>query len=308
VPPVTELRLAFEDITESDWQHQLERVPRSNLFQSWAFGEAMQTVEGQTPRRAYLYARDLHVGLVQAFTVRKFGVLSFTRILRGPLFFQPAPPDIHAIALKEIKRTFPLLRLNWSTVMPEVAPSPAWQTAAESRGLNRIMDGYETAWLDLRKPERVLRSGLKQKWRNQLSKAETAALSVEEPASVDWLLDHYDRQRRDRRYTGPSGKLLAALPRDALLALSARAQGELVAGVLFVRHGLDATYQVGWTGEAGRDLNAHNLLLWQALLRLKAAGVRFLDMGGIDAAVQPGIAHFKQGLGGETFHCAGVYL
>ena len=305
---MTDLRLAFEDVTESDWQHQLERVPRSNLFQSWAFGEAMRAVEGQIPRRAYLYAKDMHVGLVQAFTVRKLGALSFTRVLRGPLFFQPAPPDIHAIALKQIKRAFPLLRLNWSTVMPEIAPSPVWQTAAESRGLNRVMDGYETAWLDLRKAEKTLRSGLKPKWRNQLAKAEAAGLPVEEPTSIQWLLDHYDRQRRERRYTGPSGRLLAALPRDAVLALSALQDGEPVAGVLFVRHGLDATYQVGWTGEEGRDQNAHNLLLWQGLLRLKAAGVRFLDMGGIDAAVLPGIAHFKQGLGGEAFHCAGVYL
>jgi hypothetical protein len=304
-----ELTLHFDGINESVWTRHLERVPRSNLFQDWDFGEAMRKVEGQTPFRALIRAGDMDLGLVQGFHQKRLALLTFTRVLRGPLFFQPAPPEIHAIAAKQVKKAFPISRLHWTTVMPEVAPSADWDAAAASRSLQAVMEGYESAWLSLTKPESDLRAGLKQKWRNQLSQAEAAGLTVEMGGDPGWLLAAYEDQRRDRRYMGPSGKLLGALPREKMLVLhSPGSDGKPMAGVLFIRHGLDATYQVGWTGEEGRAANAHNLLLWEGVKRLKADGVRGLDLGGIDAEKMPGIAHFKQGLGGEAFHCAGVYL
>lgn len=303
------LTLHFDGITESDWTRHLERVPRSNLFQDWDFGEAMCAAEGQTPFRALIRAGEMDLGLIQGFHERKFGFLTFTRVLRGPLFFWAAPAKIHAIAIKQIKKAFPISRLHWTTVMPEIPPSPQWDEAASGRSLQTVMEGYESAWLTLTKPEDALRAGLKQKWRNQLVQAENAELEIREGDDPAWLLAAYEDQRRDRRYMGPSGKLLGALPRDKLLMLEiAGLNGKPMAGVLFIRHGNDATYQVGWTSEEGRTANAHNLLLWEGVKRLKAAGVRGLDLGGIDAKTMPGIAHFKQGLGGEAFHCAGVYL
>lgn len=303
------LTLQFHGITESDWARHLERVPRSNLFQDWDFGEAMRAVERQTPFRALIRSGKMELGIVQGFHERILGILTFSRVLRGPLFFQPAPPEIHAIAIKQLKRAFPLNKLHWTTVMPEVAPSPAWNEAASSRTLHRLMDGYESAWLNLTKPEETLRAGLKQKWRNQLVQAEKAGLTVEAGADPVWLLAAYEDQRRDRRYFGPSAALLGALPRHKMFALHCVGlDGSAMAGVLFIRHGKDATYQVGWTDKEGRDANAHNLLLWEGVKRLKAAGVRGLDLGGIDAEKMPGIAHFKQGLGAEAFHCPGVYL
>ena len=302
------LTLRTEDVTESDWRRQFERVPRTNLFQSWDFGDAMRRAEGQEPVRAYLYAKDLHIGLVQGFRVRRLGLVAFVRVLRGPLFFQPTPPDIHAIAVRRIRKAHPLSRLTWSTVMPEIAADELWDTAAETRGLNRVMDGYETCWLDLRRGTDSLRAGLKQKWRNQLAKAEEADMAVERTGETGWLLERYEEQRRQRRYAGPSAALIAAHPAEHGLTLIAKRGGQSIAGVHFQRHGPDATYQVGWTSEDGRALNAHNLLLWRGLLTLKENGVRWLDLGGLDAEKMPGIAHFKQGLGGEAFRNAGVYL
>lgn len=305
----SDLTLHADEITESDWTRHLERVPRSNLFQDWHFGEAMRQAEGQAPFRALIRAGGMELGMVQAFHQRKLGLITFTRVLRGPLFFQPTPPEIHAIAIKRIKRAFPISRLHWTTVMPEIPPSADWDAAAASRSLQAVMDGYESAWLDLTREEEVLRAGLKQKWRNQLVQAEAAGLTVEEGDDPGWLLDAYEAQRRDRRYAGPSARLIGALPRSKTLLLSIPgANGAPMAGVLFIRHGRDATYQVGWTGEEGRAVNAHNLLLWEGIKRLKSQGVRGLDMGGIDAEKMPGIAHFKNGLGAEAFHCAGVYL
>ena len=91
------------------------------------------------------------------------------------------------------------------------------------------------------------------------------------------------------------------------MVLLALHSGDPVAGVLLVRHGVAATYQVGWSGEAGRDLKAHHFLLWQSVLWLKENRYTGFDLGGINETT-PGIAQFKIGMGGQPFRLVGGYV
>jgi len=113
-------------------------------------------------------------------------------------------------------------------------------------------------------------------------------------------------------YRGASGALLEALHKHgnetAGLRLLVAEQGEEpVAAVLLATHGSAATYLVGWTGEAGRDLRATHLLLWRAVEALKADGKSWFDLGGISDDA-PGVARFKRGLGGTETTLVGGYV
>ena len=78
--------------------------------------------------------------------------------------------------------------------------------------------------------------------------------------------------------------------------------------MMFLLHGSAATYQVGWSNDTGRRLNAHNLVLWQAMQALQQRGVRQLDLGGVNTQRSAGIARFKLGTGGRVLRLAGTYL
>lgn len=305
--------LKFEACDQQLWAQHFDQTAMSSLFQSWEFGDAMQLIEGQTPLRFRILLGDTPIGLIQAFESRWFGFIRQIRVLRGPLFLHPTPPQVQAIAVKRFRTQFSLSRCAWATIMPEISDSSDWRSAALAQGLTRVMEGYETDWLDLSRSEEILRKGLKQKWRNQLSRAEEKvaqepSLELVENKDTEWLLEAYDKEKKKRRYSGPSAALLRALPKPVHYSLSLRRSDTPVGGVHFIRHGTTATYQVGWTSDVGRDLNAHNLLLWRGMLTLKQRGHLWLDLGGIDPARMPGIAHFKRGLGGHAFHTAGVYL
>lgn len=305
--------LRFEACDHEVWTEHFDQSPMSTLFQSWEFGEAMRQVEGQAPIRQCILLGDTPIGLIQAFETKWLGFLRQVRVLRGPLFLHPTPPQVQAITVKKFRAQFPISRGAWATIMPEIADSSDWQKAAQAQGLTRVMEGYETDWLDLSRSEDMLRKSLKQKWRNQLSRAEDRiaqepTLELVENEDTDWLLETYDKDKKKRRYSGPSAALLRALPFSSHYSLSLRQSDRPIGGVHFIRHGTTATYQVGWTSDEGRELNAHNLLLWRATLAIKQLGHTWLDLGGIDPARMPGIAHFKRGLGGHAFHTAGVYL
>ena len=53
---------------------------------------------------------------------------------------------------------------------------------------------------------------------------------------------------------------------------------------------------LGWADPAARAGFAHGPMLWQAALELRARGVRWIDLGAVDAA-NPGLARFKLGTG-----------
>jgi lipid II:glycine glycyltransferase (peptidoglycan interpeptide bridge formation enzyme) len=134
------------------------------------------------------------------------------------------------------------------------------------------------------------------------------------PGQYRWLLDQEEAQRQQRGFAGlplaffdayiPSRKQ----PGQTLLSLRADLGRDRVAAMMFLLHGRAATYQVGWSNEQGRQLNAHNLLLWQAIEALQLRGIQQLDLGGVNTARSAGIARFKIGTGGEVRQLAGTYL
>jgi lipid II:glycine glycyltransferase (peptidoglycan interpeptide bridge formation enzyme) len=81
-----------------------------------------------------------------------------------------------------------------------------------------------------------------------------------------------------------------------------------VAGICVGRHGTAATYLLGWNGEEGRVLRAHQFLLWQAMVKLKESGCRWLDLGGINEEGTPSIAAFKNGVNGLRYELVGEYV
>ena len=80
------------------------------------------------------------------------------------------------------------------------------------------------------------------------------------------------------------------------------------AAMLFLTHGAMATYHIGWSSDEGRKLGAHNLILWNAMLALKAKGITSLDLGGVNTGSGAGIARFKLGTGGELLKRSGTFV
>lgn len=68
-----------------------------------------------------------------------------------------------------------------------------------------------------------------------------------------------------------------------------------------------ATYPVAWTADEGRCLQSSHLLLWYAILAMRAAGLAWFKLGGLMEITPRGIVHFKQGRNGQTCQLAGEW-
>lgn len=284
-----------------------------SLQQDWAYGEAMLSL--LVPVLRARIVRDGQTIALAQFLVRRFGRIGAVALCsRGPVWLAPLTAGDKALAYRELKRTLPLRGLRFMLVTPE-------EPAGEPSGLapmRRVLTGMSTVTLDLTPGLDELRAQLEHRWRHALVSAEASALSVERvgtnPRQFRWLVDTDVAQREQRGLSGLPAPFYeryaqARSPASkALLTLRADLGRDRVAAMMFLIHGEAAVYHIGWNDERGRELHAHNLLLWNAIEALKARGVRRLDLGGVNTTRSAGIARFKLRTGGRVLTLAGSFL
>lgn len=308
--------LDWRPASRTQWNRLIKGAGWSALEQCWGWGEVLGAQQRQTVGRFVLSRDGRDEALVQIVDGRLFPGIRMARVTRGPVWLAGAPEaSLRDAVLRSLAGRYRKRDRHPLLLAPELADTPDNVAALRAVGLRRMVTGYGSIRLDLGPGPERLQEGLESNWRSTLQRAERGKLRLDRSASgraLDELLAAYDRLRRGRRFAGPSGRFVASLaahlqPAGDIFVVRALAAGEMVAGALFVRHGATATYLVGWTGEAGRSEGAGQLVIWRGALALREAGLRWLDLGGIDAS-HPGIARFKLGLGGTPFTLAGTWL
>ena len=308
------MRLSWNHLERAPWE-ALHARHGGSLQQSWAYGEAMRSL-GVQVHRACIEDDGQVRGLAQFVCRRVALYLGLSSCTRGPVWAPEATVELRRAALRELQRSVPVRPLRVTLISPNVPADDAM--AGELGRLTRVMTGYSTVMLDLRRPLTELRADLEGKWRNRLTKAEAdVGLRVQVQADrqgCQELLLREGEQRMSRGFHGLPTQLVSAFidahdkPSQAYVMSTARRGKEVVASMLFLLHGQGATYHMGWSSDEGRKLNVHNLLLWRAMAHLQEQGRESLDLGGVNTHDLPGISRFKLGTGGRVLTLAGTYF
>ncbi|QBY00749.1 GNAT family N-acetyltransferase [Rhodophyticola sp. CCM32] len=194
------------------------------------------------------------------------------------------------------------------------------ETAADARALDaagflRIAAPRKVAELPLTGLVTDFWAAMGVKWRNRLRHGQKSGLVTRQtafpPDPHHWLLAHDIAQQHRRGYrTLPHNIILAmaAASPGAVQLFTARANGRIMAAMLFLCQGSVASYHIGWTNPQGRATSAHNLLLWQAMQVFGASGHRILDLGDYAPDQTPGLARFKRGSGAVIRDLGGTWL
>jgi len=233
-----------------------------------------------------------------------FGTLRFTS--RGPLWQPDTPPQDQITALRASRLTLLnaegcaddlLRRAGYLRLRPLV--TLAWlPTAPDLEGQLALASG---TWRN------AARGGLRRTGRGPLR----LSLRPFHAPAHDWLFAADRAQQRTRGYRGlPAGlirRYAARHPGDTLVAMLSESSTP-IAALLILIHGTSATWQIGWTNEAGRAARAHHALLARSAVHLAGRGVTALDLGLAGASAPPGIARFKAASGATLTTTAGTWL
>lgn len=264
----------------------------------------------------YFYLGDEPIAMVQVLQKRVAGLISVSRINRGPLYFRALTAQEQRAVWKGVSTLGGLWRGRLLSVAPDIRLSGLSLAMLADMGFRQFSPhAWESVWIDLDLDLESLRKRLDGKWRNMLAFSERSLLQLEVGSDDElfaWMIGQYQELMRDKEFSGTPVGLLQALRKrlggqEQLLILRATHEGKPVAGICLVRHGAAATYLLGWNGNEGRNLKANQYLLWQAIMQLKQLGLRWFDLGGINEEMTPGITAFKTGLNGERYELVGEY-
>lgn len=318
---MTKTTIDWNTLSIDAWEMRFNRIPRSNILQSYGFARAHCPHARVRARWGLISFDGREAGLIQIFETGLLrNLIHGVMIDRGPIWFEGFGNAIH------VKQVFDLLNKEFPKrfgrkrrILPETEDGPTARGLIAQTGLSRLEDrtGYQTIWLDLTCPLDALRANLRSNWRGHLSKAERAGLQMrwDDPGkALGDIIPLYAVDKALRDYGGPVPDFLKSYA--AILA----AKGDLLIGrlgdganmeafVVIACHGRAATYLAGWSAPSGREKSAHHLLLWQGVGMLQQRGIESFDLGGInDDENAQGIRQFKEGLGGRISRCVGHYV
>jgi lipid II:glycine glycyltransferase (peptidoglycan interpeptide bridge formation enzyme) len=309
-----DMDVKWELLPQAEWE-EFHSAHHGALQQAWAYGEALRSL-GVVVQRAMVWEGGRLLAVAQFMCKRLLGYLSVASCTRGPVWGPEVRPEQRAAIYKRLRQSLPVSRLKVVLFSPDRSADQV--DPAETQGLSRVMTGYSTVLLDLKQSLPSLKAGLEGKWRNRLNKAlATEKIRFHVQPSLkrcEWLLGKEMDQREAKKFHGLPTNFVqayiaaAADPRQTFVVAYAELGKNTVAGMLFLMHGRVASYHMGWADEEGRQLSAHNALLWESVIYLQNLGIEVLDLGGVNTHDLPGISRFKLGTGGRAITLAGTYF
>ena len=306
----------IDEIAEPEWNTLLGQFADASLYQTWAYGGVSW---GEKQLSHLVLKRDGQpVALAQLRLVRVPLIGRGVAYLRWGPVCAPCAGAWEEAILRETMRTITEEYVHRRRLLLRIVPSQFSQDTEGTRfleicqelGLQQDLDAkpYRTFRVDLTPPLDQLRKKLDQKWRNQLNGAERNGLTLVEGTGDELyqqFLALYDDMMARKQFETTVDprefqRIQQRLPeRQKMLVLVTEKDGRPMTGLVGSVLGDMGIYLLGATSDEGMKTKGSYLLQWTFIQRLKERGCRSYDLGGINPEKNPGVYHFKQGLGGE---------
>jgi len=297
----------------AQWDSLFAQVAFPHFTQAWCYGEGKRA-EGWSVERMVFLGEDAPIALCQVLVKRVLGLPVAARINRGPLFMEGAPSvELQRSVFTALRRRWRFGRRGLLLIAPALPFDEAGSELLRSCGFKqRRAGGWGSSQVDLVPSLEAIRASFSSKWRNPLNSAIRAGVEVScrrDAEAFEWMLERHVANMTVKGFDGPSvgfvRAMVAANPK-AFWVLQARLGGELISGLMGVCLGAHAENYLGWTNDEGRRTGAHSLLIWNAIVEMKAAGSRVLDLGGFTTDGKYGA--YKRGLRGREYRLSGEWL
>ena len=308
--------VAVDEVGDESWSDLINQFADANIYQTGPYGIVRwgpQRLSRLVLLRGEVVASVAQVAL--AGPVKARTGIAFVRW--GPLWrrsdgdIDQRTPEMMARALRD---EYVLRRGLYLRVLPNAAVGTSRGEEFEEafrlyeRESFKAGESYRTIEVDLSGPLDAVRKRLDQKWRNQLNRAERNSLVVragDGPPAFEQFLRIYQEMLARKRFAGASDpgdfermqRFLSGNQRmNVLLCEEA---GQPVAGVVGTQIGDSAIYLFGATTDQGMKAKGAYLLQWRMIEWARSRGAQRYDLGGINPDTNPGVHHFKAGMGGK---------
>jgi len=312
----------LKNMDRTQWQTAAGRFLDYNYRQMWDFGVACAERVGAVSEHVAVELDGEVVGLADVRVKRIPGLgTGIAYVNGGPLVRRGDDRDRDGLSLC-LKALIEEYTDRRGMVLRVMAPidGGSWNEGqkavfAEAGFLpSEATRPYRTFLLNIDREPEEIRKSMAQKWRNGLNQSEKRGLAIRagtDPALFREFCDLFSRFIERKQFevdlTPPfylSVHERASEP-DRFLVTLVDLDGAVVAGHVASLLGDTSVYLLGASSDEGLKAKATYLLQWQAIQAARERGLKWYDLGGIDPEGNPGVYHFKSGLGGQDVTAPG---
>ncbi len=299
---------------EDAWYRLLNQFRDATIFQTPAFA---MSASGASSIEQFLLRRDAETvaAAVVRVTRQPFFGECIAYVFWGPLVRLPTEignMDTFRAALRFLREEYVEKRRLALRVSPQfTAEDEVALAVLEEEGfmVAPVARRSRTILVDLDKPLANIRSGLDQKWRNCLNRAEKNDLDIAQGSDeklFELFAGMYWRMLARKRIPEPGNlrafrSLQQRLPdRHKLHVIIAFENKVPSAGAIVSAMGERGIYLFGATADAGLRNKAAYLVQWKVIQWLKQRDCTEYDLHGSNKQHNPGVYAFKVGLAGKN--------
>lgn len=301
-------QLTINSINEMDWDKKLADFSDANIYQSWAYAKIYY--REKKIRIALYRGKDLvAMALVRSLWLPYLNA-GFTYVPWGPVWQKKgcrADWNLFETMAMAIKKEFSSRRGTYVRLLPNLYEDEAERAKSilESQGYRWRGPIHRTLVVDLTKPLEDIKAGLRRKWRQCLGYASKELLELNFGISENLLMEAYRvyknmHKRKKFAEFVDKEKLIrvqAVLPNDVKLkTLTCKKDGETIGAIVWSEIGETGLPVLAATGDRGLKTHGSYLLWWTMIEKMREAGCKRVDLGGIDEQRNPGGYIFKSGI------------
>jgi CelD/BcsL family acetyltransferase involved in cellulose biosynthesis len=312
----------IDHLDRTAWRRVASTFDDYSYRQLWDFGAACADRLGACSEHVAIGQAGDVIGLADV-RIKRLPLLGYgvayvnggPLVRRGASTVRPLRACLEALRREYVQRRGLLLRIQPALGAPDW--NAAQQEAFSDLGFAASQrPAYRTLLVSLEQPLEQIRKAFDQKWRNGLNRAERNSLLVRSSSQAAIFEEFCTLYRQLLQRKGFDVDLSA----DFYAAVQSRLdgterflvglvdlEGTPVAGHVASILGDTCVYLLGASNEHGMQSKASYLLQWHTIQAAKMQGCRWYDLGGIDPRGNPGVCHFKQGLGGIDVTAPGPF-
>lgn len=307
---------------QTDWENILLQFDDANLYQTIEYG--MNYPGGKNLSHLIVKKMDKIIGAAQVRIIRLPLVnRGIAYVFWGPLWrCTNELPDVNNLysVLNALYAEYVIKRKYLLRIVPNIIINQLENIKqlfdATNHVYKRSSKGEQTIFVDIAAPLEELRKNLRGNWRGHLNRAEKNNLKIVQGNDINLYNDfqniylemHSRKQFSDAIDVSNFGCIQNELsPEFKMQVFICYSGDEPLAASVCTGIGNTGIYLLGATTNHGMKTQASYLIQWKMIQWLKTRGFRWYDLGGIDPENNPGVFHFKEGIGGQGVNYLGQF-
>ena len=286
----------LDPLHDPDWDERIRAHEKASIFMTSSWARVLADSYGYQPR----YFGEVRNGVLAALMpfMEVSSILTGKRGVSLPFTDQCEPITSSETGIQDVLDSVidHGKRSGWNYL--ELRPGTGLASPAPP---STVCCGHV---LDLTPGPDQLFRGLRDSTRRNIKRAQNAGVTVTVSSTAEGLQEFCRLNcmtRRDHGLPPQPAKFFGNIQRHVLakghgMVVLASYRGRTIAGAVYFHFGRNAVYKYGASDRSYQNLRANNLVMWEAIRRYAAEGLRVFDFGRTEPGNE-GLLQFKRGWG-----------